>query len=101
MERAYSLCKNMQSKCRVCVDPAVCFCSPTQHTSLSCLFLVFDSHAKCACLMMVNHDDAMLQVESNNEQRPSVSNGITSDDGDSDAADTQDHLYSSWAEKPF
>ncbi len=51
--------------------------------------------------MMVNHDDAMLQVESNNEQRPSVSNGITSDDGDSDAADTQDHLYSSWAEKPF
>ena len=41
----------------------------------------------------------MLQVEVKNEQRASPSNGITSD-GDSNAADTEDCINDSWAEKP-
>lgn len=41
----------------------------------------------------------MLQVESNQEQRAaSVTNGITSDDGDSDA-DTEDCVNNTWAQQ--
>ncbi|DBA67848.1 hypothetical protein WJX79_000043 [Trebouxia sp. C0005] len=64
------------------------------------------AECQAACMHMQAHNsymqhvlDTMMPVESNQEQRAaSVTNGITSDDGDSDA-DTEDCVNNTWAQQ--